>query len=74
MPERLKPETRHPQTPRREHRQNILQYQPYQYFLRSASQGSRNKSKNKPMGPNETDKETIKKRKKEKDNLQNRRK
>ena len=38
-----------------EHRQNILWHQPYKCFLRSASQGNRNKSKNKPIGPKQTD-------------------
>jgi len=47
---------RHHQTPGREHRQNILWHQPYEYFLRSVSQSNRNKSRNKPMGPNQTDK------------------
>jgi len=47
---------RHHQTPGREHRQNILWHQPDEYFLRSVSQSNRNKSKNKPMGPNQTDK------------------
>ena len=47
---------RHHQIPRREHRQNILWCQPYKWFLRSVSQGNRNKSKNKPMRPNQTDK------------------
>ena len=56
MAERLKYKTRHHQTPRREHRQNILWHQPYEYFLRSISQSNRNKSKNKPIGPNQTDK------------------
>ena len=55
MAGRLKSKTRHHQTPRREHRQNILWYQPYKCFLRSVSQGNRNKSKNKPMGPKQTD-------------------
>ena len=41
-------------TPRREHSQNILWHQPYKYFLWSASQGNRNKNKNKPMRPNQT--------------------
>ena len=49
MAERLKCKTRHHQTPGREHRQNILWHQPYKCFLRSVSQGNRNKSKNKPM-------------------------
>ena len=31
-------------------------YQPYKYFLRSVSQSNRNKSKNKPTGPNQTEK------------------
>ena len=56
MAERLKYNTRHHQTPGREHRQNILRYQHHEYFLRSVSQSKRNKSKNKPMGPNQTDK------------------
>ena len=56
MAERLKYKTRHHQTPRREHRENILLYQPYKCFLRSISQGNRNKSKNKPMGPNQSNK------------------
>ena len=56
MAERLKYKTGHHQTPGREHRQNTLWHQPYKCFLRSVSQGSRNKSKNKPMGPNQTDK------------------
>ena len=69
MAERLKYKTRHHQTPRREHRQNILWHQPYKCFLRSISQGSRNKNRNKPMGPTQTYKlctvkETIKKSKK----------
>ena len=50
MAERLKYKTRHLQTPRREHRQNVLWHQPYKCFLRSASQGNRNKI------PNQTDK------------------
>ena len=48
--------TGHHQTPRREHRQNILRHQPHEYFLRSVSQSNRNKSKNKPMGPHQADK------------------
>ena len=56
MAERLKCKTRHHQTPRREHGQNILWHQPYKCFLRSVSQSHRNKSKNKQMGPNQTDK------------------
>ena len=43
--ERLKYKTRYHQTPGREHRQNILCYEPYTYFLKSFSQGNRNKSK-----------------------------
>ena len=35
---------------------NILRHQPYEYFLRSASQSNRNKSKNKPMGPKQSEK------------------
>ena len=56
MAERLQYKTNHYQIPGREHRQNILWHQPYKCFLRSVSQGNRNKSKNKPMGPNQTDK------------------
>ena len=56
MAERLKYKTRYHQTPRREHRQNILWHQLYKSFLRSVSQHNRNKSKNKLMGPNQTDK------------------
>jgi len=46
------------------------------YFLRSESQGNRNKSSNKSMGPNQTDKHLQSKGtiKKQKDNLQNERK
>ena len=39
--------TRHHKTPRREHRQNTLRHKSHQCFLRSVSQGNRNKSKNK---------------------------
>ena len=39
---------------RREHQQNILWHKSYQCFLRSVSQGNRNKSKNKKVGPNQT--------------------
>ena len=56
MAEILKYKTRHHQTSEREHRQNILWYQPYKCFLRSVSQSNRNKNKNKPIGPNQTDK------------------
>jgi len=56
MAERLKCKTRHHQTPGREHRQNILWYQPYKRFLRSVAQSNRSKNKNKPMRPNQTDK------------------
>ena len=45
---------RHHKTPRREHRQNILWHKLDRYFLRPVSQGNRNKSKNKQMGPNHT--------------------
>ena len=45
--------TRHNKTPRREHRQNALQHKSYQCFLRSISQGNRNKDKNKQMGANQ---------------------
>uniref|UniRef100_A0A8D0NUW1 Uncharacterized protein n=1 Tax=Sus scrofa TaxID=9823 RepID=A0A8D0NUW1_PIG len=50
-----KHKTRYHQTPRREQRQDILRYQPYKCFLGSDTQGSRNKSKNKPRGPNQID-------------------
>ena len=56
MAERLKYKMRHHQTPGREHRQNTLSHQHHEYFLRSVSQSNRNKSKNKPMGPNQTEK------------------
>ena len=36
------------------HRQNILWYKSYQCFLRSASQGNRNKNKTKQMLPNQS--------------------
>ena len=46
MAERLKYKTRHHQTPRRKHRQNILWYQPYKcFFLRSVSQATEIKAK-----------------------------
>ena len=73
MAERLKYQTRHHQTPGREHKQNILWHQPYKCFLRSVSQSNWNKSKNKPMGPNQTDKLLHSKRN-QKENLQNGRK
>ena len=53
---RLKYKSAHHPTPRREHRQNILWHQPYEYFLRSVSQIHRNKRKDKPVVPNHTDK------------------
>ena len=40
-------------TPRTEQRQNILWHKLYQCFVRSVSQGNRNKSENKQMGPNQ---------------------
>ena len=46
--------TWHLKTLRSEYRQNILWHKLYQCFLRSVSQGSRNKSKSKQMGPNQT--------------------
>ena len=52
MAERLKYTTGHHQTPRRKQ----AKHQPHEYFLRSVSQSNRNKSKNKPMGPNQTEK------------------
>ena len=42
----------HCKTPRREHRQNILWHKSFRCFLRSVSQGNRNKNKNKQRGPN----------------------
>ena len=68
MAERLKYKTRHHQTPRIEDRQNILWQQQYHCFLRSVTQGNRNKSKNKPMALHQIDefctaKEKIKKKK-----------
>ena len=41
-------------TPRRGHRQNILQHKLYQYFLLSISQGNRNNNKSEQTGPNQT--------------------
>jgi len=73
----LKYKTRQLQTPRREHRRNILWHQPYQCFLRTVSQGNRTKSKNKPIGPNQTHKLLHSKgnlKKIKNDNLQNGRK
>ena len=46
--------TRHYKTPRREHRQNIWHKLNVLCFLRSVSQGKRNKSKSKQMGSNQT--------------------
>ena len=43
------------------------------YFLRLVSQSNRNKSKNKPVGPNQTDK-LLHGKGNQKDNLQNARK
>ena len=54
MDEKHKYKTRHHQTPGREDRQHIFWNQPYKCFLRLVSQSDRNKSKNKPMGPNQT--------------------
>ena len=39
-----------------ENRGKTFSDQPHEYFLRSVSQSNRNRSKNKPMGPNQTDK------------------
>ena len=36
------------------HGQNTLWHKPYKCFLRSVSQGNRNKSKSKQIGPNQT--------------------
>ena len=49
MAERVKCRTRHPKTPRREHKQNILWYRPQKYFLRLASPCYRNTNKNKAV-------------------------
>ena len=46
--------TWHHKTSRNEYRQNFLRHKSWQHFLRSVSQGKRNKSKNKQMGPNQT--------------------
>ena len=53
---RPKHNVRHHKTPGREYRQNILWHPSYKCFLRSVSQSNRNKSKNKPVGPNQMDK------------------
>ena len=58
MAERLKYKIRHHQTPGREHRQNIL-ISTLQIFL--VSQNNRNKSKNKSIGPHQTDEFCTKK-------------
>ena len=39
--------------PRRENRQNILWYKLYQYFLRSVSEGNKNKNRSKQMRPSQ---------------------
>ena len=49
-----KHKTRHYKTPRREYSQNILWHQSCPCFLRSFSQGNRNKNKNKQTVPNKT--------------------
>ena len=49
-----KHKTRPCKTPTRQHRQNTLWHTSYQCFLRSVSQGNRNKNKNKQMGPSQT--------------------
>ena len=55
-------------------------HQPCKCYLRSVSQGNRNKTKNKPIRPNQTDKLLqskgihLKKKKNQKDNLHNGRK
>ena len=73
MAERLKYKTRHHQTPGREHRKHVLRHQPDKCFLRLVSQSNRNKNKNKPVGPNQTDK-LLHSKGNQKDNLQNGRK
>ena len=54
----LKTNIRHDtyKTPRREYSQNILWHQSYQCFLRSFSQGNKNKNENKQMVPKKTHK------------------
>ena len=77
MAERLKCKIRDHKTPGREHRQNILSHQPYKHFFHVTLPNNRNKSKNKPMGPHQTDKHFHskgKQNKTKKDNLQNGRK
>ena len=44
----------HHKTLRKQHRQNILRHKSYQFFHRSFSQGNRNESKDKQIGPNQT--------------------
>ena len=51
---RLKYKTWHHKTQRREHGQNIFWHKSHKCFLRSVSQGNRNKSKNKQIGLNQT--------------------
>ena len=51
---RLKQKIRQHKTPRRDHRQNILQHKLYQYFLRPVTQGKRNTNKNKQTDLNQT--------------------
>ena len=50
----LKHKTWHHETPRGEQKQSILRHKSYQCFLRSVSQGSVNKNKNKQIGHNQT--------------------
>jgi len=54
MAQRLKHKTEHHKTPRREHRQNILWHKSEQCSLRLVSQGKRNRSRNKQIGPKQT--------------------
>ena len=50
----VKHKTWHHKICRTEHRQNILWHKLYPSFLRSFSEGYKNKSKSKQMGPNQT--------------------
>ena len=54
MVQRPNYKTRYHKSPRRKLRENILTFKTKQYFLGSAFQGKRNKSKCKQMEPNKT--------------------
>ena len=73
MAQRPKYKTSHHQMRGKEHRQDILIHHPYKCILRSVSQSNRNKSKNKSMGPNQTNK-LLHSKGNQKDNLHNERK